>query len=591
MIGSRSAFSQMLFHAAGIIVALLLHASALRAQVPAPNDKTTAAIISGRVITKDGAPISDARVAVTRMGAERVSQTRPHVEGNGTFRTDALEPGLYFVSAGAAGYVSDPLQGSSTYYHPGDSVTLTLVKGGVITGVVKDSNGEPLIATLVRATRVRDQEGRVIQLPAGSRDRLTDDRGVYRLYGLTPGSYVVSAGGPGGAGRDGPPTAFEKDSPTYAPSSTRDTAVEVTLNSVDELTVDIQYRGEPGHAISGRVTGTIKYEGQSLGSAAISLIDARSRTEIGSTTSLSYNRFAFAFFGVPDGEYELYASQTGPTGELMSPPQRVKVQGADVTELLLAVSALATIDGRVIIESDPKAPCGKRPSSALLETMMFARRYEPERKTSTSAKDPVRVDVPLRFQSLSNQAFVDARGTFTVRNLPAGAYRIEPREPASGWYVRSITLDPVAKNPNLPRDGLTLTSGEHTSGLSVTITEGAAKLSGHISTSERQSLSPLVRVYLAPAERDAAENILRFYEARTEANGSFAFDDIAPGKYWIVMRPAELNDQASTKSVRQDATLRAKIVQEAGALKKALTLKPCEEVSDFSLPYVAPVSP
>jgi len=591
MIGSRSALSRMLFRGAGIVVALLLHVSALRAQAPIPSDNTTAAIISGRVISTNGAAISDARVVVSRMGAERVSQTRPRVDGNGTFRTDALEPGLYYVSAGAAGYVSEPLQGSPTYYHPGDSVTLTMIKGGVITGVVKDSNGEPLIATLVRAVRVRDQEGKVIQFPNGSGDRLTDDRGVYRLYGLTPGTYVISAGGPGGAGRDAPPTAFEKDSPTYAPSSTRDTASEVTLNSGDELTVDIQYRAEPGHAISGRVAGTIKYEGPFLWSAWVSLFDVRSRTEIGSTTSLSYNKFAFAFFGVPDGDYELYASQSSSTGELMSPPTRVKVQGSDLTEILLSVSALATIDGHVILENDPKALCGKRPSSALLETMMFARRYEPERKTSTSAKDPVRVDVPLHFQSSSGQAFVDAKGTFTMRNLQAGAYRIEPREPASGWYVRSMTLDPIAKNPNVPRDGLTLTSGQHVSGLLVTITEGAAKLSGHISTGEGQSLSPLVRVYLAPAERDAAENILRFYEARPEVNGSFAFDNIAPGKYWIVMRPAEVNNQASTKSVRQDGTLRAKILQDAEALKKAVTLKPCEEIADFALPYVAPASP
>jgi hypothetical protein len=553
MMGERRALVPLLFRAA-IIAILLVQASALRAQEPTPSYKTTTAIISGRVITTDGTPINDAHVVVSRMGADRISQTRPRVDSNGTFRTAALEPGLYHVSVGAPGYVSDQLQSSPAYYHPGDSVTLTMITGGVITGVVKDANGEPLIATLVRAVRVRDQDSKVIQFPNGSGDRLTDDRGVYRLYGLTPGTYVVSAGGPGGAGRDAPPTAFEKDAPTYAPSSTRDTATEVTLNSGDELTVDIQYRAEPGHAISGRVAGTIKYEGPFLWSAWVSLFDVRSRTEISSTTTLSYNKFAFAFFGAPDGEYELYASQSTSTGELMSPPQRVKVQGSDVTEILLPVSALATIDGRVILENDPKAPCGKRPASALPETMMFARRYEPERKSSMSAKDPVRVEVPLRFQSSSGQAFVDARGIFTVRNLQPGAYRIEPREPASGWYVRSITLDPVAKNPNVPRDGLMLTSGEHVSGLSVTITEGAAKLGGHISTGEGQSLSPLVRVYLAPAERDAAENILRFYEARPEVNGSFAFDDIAPGKYWIVLRSAEVSDQASMRSVRQDAT-------------------------------------
>jgi len=116
-------------------------------------------------------------------------------------------------------------------------------------------------------------------------------------------------------------------------------------------------------------------------------------------------------------------------------------------------------------------------------------------------------------------------------------------------------------------------------------------LSGNISTVEGQSLSPSVRVYMVPAERDAGENILRFYAVRPEVNGSFALDHIAPGKYWIVMRPAEVNNSGSTKSSRQDATLRAKLFQEAEVQKKTVTLKPCEEVADFDLPYVAPASP
>ena len=84
---------------------------------------------------------------------------------------------------------------------------------------------------------------------------MTDDRGVYRMYGLLPGTYIVSAGGMtrffGGYGT----TAHDQDAPTYAPSATRDTAQEVVVRSGEEATADIQYRGEPGHAISGTVLG------------------------------------------------------------------------------------------------------------------------------------------------------------------------------------------------------------------------------------------------------------------------------------------------------------------------------------------------
>ena len=82
-----------------------------------------------------------------------------------------------------------------TYYRPGDNATITLIKGGVITGTVKNLNGDPLIAISVRAIRVRDAEGKPIPFQISLRDRLTDDRGVYRLYALPPGTYVVAAGG------------------------------------------------------------------------------------------------------------------------------------------------------------------------------------------------------------------------------------------------------------------------------------------------------------------------------------------------------------------------------------------------------------
>ena len=85
--------------------------------------------------------------------------------------------------------------------------------------------------------------------------------------------------------------------------------------------------------------------------------------------------------------------------------------------------------------------------------------------------------------------------------------------------------------------------------------------------------------------------MLRFYDLWIEADGHFVADNIAPGKYWIVARPAAENDSGTTKSVREDATLRAKVFQAAEALKKSVTLKPCEEVADFDLPYVAQAFP
>jgi len=107
----------------------------------------------------------------------------------------------------------------------------------------------------VRAFHVRDENGKPTAGSGTIGERMTDDRGVYRMYGLLPGTYIVSAGGMtrffGGYGTG----AHDQDAPTYAPSATRDTAQEVVVRSGDEATADIQYRGEPGHAISGTVSG------------------------------------------------------------------------------------------------------------------------------------------------------------------------------------------------------------------------------------------------------------------------------------------------------------------------------------------------
>jgi hypothetical protein len=232
------------------------------------------------------------------------------------------------------------------------------------------------------------------------RDRFTDDRGVYRAYALPPGTYVVATGGSSRFGAS-PTTPFEVDAPLYAPSSTRDAAVEVAINNGEEMTVDIQYRSEPGHIVSGIVTGATKPTGTSFYAPSISLLDRRTKAEIGGA-AISNNNFVFSIYGVPDGEYEIHASQGAPNGELLvSRPIQIKVQGNDVSGISLAVAPMGSIDGRVILESDPKAACGKRRSSALLETMISARRHETEDKTAgRQGKETQASEVPSALPEL-----------------------------------------------------------------------------------------------------------------------------------------------------------------------------------------------
>src|SRR6185295_6017517 len=80
----------------------------------------------------------------------------------------------------------------------GEAVTkidFALLRGGVITGRITDSEGHPLIServSVVLKDSTPDSGGRATMFE-GPRNR-TDDRGIYRIYGLGPGSYKVSVG-------------------------------------------------------------------------------------------------------------------------------------------------------------------------------------------------------------------------------------------------------------------------------------------------------------------------------------------------------------------------------------------------------------
>jgi hypothetical protein len=553
-------------------------------------------MITGRVVNSAGEPLSGAVVFAWSLGSATHAQ-RGTVDIGGEFKIEGLGAGLYRVSASAPGYVPESQPGSTdsqSYYHIGDSVTIRLRKGGVITGTVTGPKG-PLVAVGVYALRVRDEADKPLTPSMGFGERATDDRGVYRFYGLLPGGYLIWAAKP----RIGliAPSGYDNDIPTYFPSSTRDTASEVVVHEGEEMTADIQYRAEPGHTISGKVVGVGESQTQFSSGATINLIDVRERSSLVGASASSNDNFSFAINGVADGEYEVSAFQfLQSSDQLRSPPRRLTVRGADVTGMILTLAPLASIEGRLVFENDPKPGCGKRRETAAQETIVFGRRYEPEKKSSVAAKTDPLADVSLSVTNYVSTGVGDAKGSFTLRNLPPGSYRIDPHPPASGWYVRSIAMRATqtiaTKAASLvARDGITLKPGERVSGLTVTITEGAASIRGRLSVTAGQSLPPQMRLYLVPAERDRSEDLLRFFERNVANDGTFTIGNLAPGRYWMIAQPAVENDSNKVKSIKSDSAFRAKVLRDAEALKKEIALKPCERTTDYDLPYSPPASP
>jgi len=549
--------------------------------------------ITGRVVNESGQPLPGVAVSVGSWGAAGARRTA--TDNEGYFKAEGLDAGVYRIFASSPSYVSEtPTPWDSNerqpYYRPGDSITIKLIKGGVIAGTVTNAAGDPIVNVVVRAYRVREAEGKTLSTAMSSRERLTDDRGYYRLYGLQPGSYVVSAGGQGQYVSGYAANPYGNDVPTYAPASTRDAAVEFVVRLGEEATADIRYRGEPGHSISGRVSGVQPNPTYIPG---VLIVDSTSHALVATANAMDENR-GFQVNGVPDGDYEIAArAGGGPNGDASaSATKRISVRGADVTELELALAPLASISGRVNLELDSKSNCGRHRETALRETLISARRDpdQPNSKDKTTAALEAWALVPTLVEVPPND-----KSEIVFRNLIAGTYRMDARLPGAGWYVRAINLGEAEPKlstsagapANIARDGLNVRTSAKISGLTIVIAEGGANLRGRVSTSEGQQLPQNIHVYLAPAEREDADNVLKFFEVAAEADGSFVIGNIAPGRYWIVSRTTDETDSTKLKLISKDSALRAKVRHEAESLKREISFKPCERTVDYDLPYIA----
>ena len=520
------------------------------AQAPAPSplpktNEPTMGTISGKVVNETGQPMPGAATFIRQVNAFGVGRTTA-TDLDGNFQVGGLEPGLYTVAASAPAYTSLPSDPNAppTYYRIGDSVRVELVRGGVITGTVTNALGEPVVAVRVRAVIIRDTKGQIPRTPGfGASEQVTDDRGVYRIFGVLPGTYIVSAGGLSSS-QSFQFNPYDSDLPTYAPSSTRDNAGEVTVRAGEETTADIRYRGEAGHSIS----GTAKI--LPTNAANITLAPAGGSVVSGGFTYQAPNSRGFAFHGIADGEYELVAQEV-PTAQpstiptiSISEPKRVTIKGASVSGVELIPRPLGFISGRVSLETSKVPECEGKRAPLLAETLVQLRR--PERDPEKDPSPFVRV--------FGSSASPDANGAFTFRNVTPGRYQFDPRFYARYWYVQSImmgaTTPPAAgraqaapTRTDAAANWTVMKSGESLKNLTVTLAEGAASIRGKVA-----SAAPGTVLFLVPSEQNKAEDVLRFFVADVGADDTFALNNLPPGRYWALAGKCRRANSDSNKA-------------------------------------------
>ena len=170
--------------------------------------RSTAGFILGRVVdAATNQPVGNATVSLGRSGGAR-GQTAPsnvYTTPDGYFLFRELPPGSYSLTATASGYLAGglgqrrPMGGTQPYAlaegERAANLVIRLWREAVVTGTISDDGGDPIAGVAVSLLR-RDQltPGRGVRaaIAEGTHFAYTDARGVYRLYGLAPGEYVVS---------------------------------------------------------------------------------------------------------------------------------------------------------------------------------------------------------------------------------------------------------------------------------------------------------------------------------------------------------------------------------------------------------------
>ena len=248
-----------------VVLGLMLSAVSLATAGQQPRgfrvDPLTATI-SGRVTSDTGGPLRRAEIrAISESGLTRFATT----DAEGRFLVRDLPAGTFTLHVSKTGFV--PLYfGQNRPFEQRTTIRLTegqrfaadvrLPRAGAITGRIFDRAGEPILGARVQALRRRIIDGKPGLQVTGAADT-TDDTGAYRLYGLPPGEYYVTAMPRQSEDRSGRLVAgavMGRSAPIFYPgTANRDEALRVTVTMSGETRADLQLFDVRTSRVSGTV--------------------------------------------------------------------------------------------------------------------------------------------------------------------------------------------------------------------------------------------------------------------------------------------------------------------------------------------------
>jgi hypothetical protein len=539
--------------------------------------------IQGRVVAADtGAPLRRAQIRIFA-NEQRVQRTAS-TDAEGRYQIRDLPAGRYNINVTRNGYVS--LQfGQQRPFEPGkplelgdgqiaERIDFALPRGGVISGRITDEVGEPIAGVSVRAMRHQyTPEGTRRLMPAmtpGLFNIQTNDLGEFRLYGLMPGSYIISAN-PNGMGgmmmfgpASGPATLMgagdgsDGFAPTYYPgTSNENEAQAVTVTTGQETPVSFALIPTRLARISGIIRTS---QGQPAANVQFGVRSAIPGNPFGFGGSTG-NDGTFQLMNVPPGEYVLdvrprmMGRGSGAMADAEFASMPVTVGGEDVTNLMVVTGRGATISGRVIFEGGTQQTAAQEMSGPIGLRVMFT-------STDTNAPMPMMagpdngaIGPDGQFQLTG----VTGRGTFRVSTSPQ-------------WSVKSVRLEGVDIT-DTPQD---IRTGSQLSNLEIVITNVQSTVSGTVRTPAGDLAKDYVVVFFPATLRDG-DIATRFVRtARPDQDGKYQIKGLPPADYFAIAVESLEQGGQWDPDFQQRAKPRGKsvTVREAQAVTLDLTLQP-----------------
>ncbi len=392
------------------------------------------------------------------------------------------------------------------------SLNLALTGGGAVSGTVVDSAGEPFQGISVSALQVRYESGRAVARAVGW-TRVTDDRGRYRLFGLVPGSYLIVASLD--AEESSPKDEATGFAPLYYPGTANIEAAQLLrLTAGSDLSgTDLTFAATSVVRVTGKA---LDFVGQPLVGRVLLGVSQRSASITSDRRVVKTGKEgSFEFTDVPPGDYVVQAmADAGFGGPAEFGSEYVTVGDRNPPPVTVPTSRGATLAGRFVVEGA----------------------IDPPMRAYSLLATPLDLDrSPAGGRGPSGLAIHDD-GQFYLSGLH-GVMRLSAPNALPGWYLKSITIggvDVTDRSYDFGFADVTLSDAE------VVLSNNAAGVAGSIERqSEREAVAATVIAFSTNRDVWFAGSRHVKWQSST-ARGSFAFEGLPPGEYFIAAVDASI---------------------------------------------------